>query len=44
MELVNINTQVSVEEVGTERAQISIEQLRDLELCLIAGGMGDVQQ
>ncbi len=40
------NTEITLAEESTHReiAQVTITQLSELDLCLIAGGMGDVQQ
>ena len=44
MDLINVKNDVNAETVETERLNFSMEQLRDLELCMVGGGMGDVQQ
>lgn len=44
MDLINLKSDVNVEIIETERLDFSVEQLRDLELCMVGGGMGDVQQ
>ncbi len=33
-----------INESGIELAEVQIQQLHELDLCLVGGGMGDVQQ
>ena len=44
MELVNLNAEMNTENIEIERAVAPLQQLQDLELCLVGGGMGDVLQ
>ena len=43
MELTNLMAEV-INESRHEFTEVPIQQLRDLDLCLVGGGMGDVQQ
>ena len=43
MELTNVLARVVIES-DQEFAELPIQQLQDFDLCLVGGGMGDVQQ
>jgi len=44
MDVMTLKNDVSTENIEIEPVQLSVEQLRGLELCMVGGGMGDVQQ
>ncbi|HXS53116.1 MAG TPA: hypothetical protein VN782_11340 [Usitatibacter sp.] len=43
MDLTNMASEV-INESDLEFAELQIQQLQELDLCLVGGGMGDVQQ
>jgi len=44
MDVTNLGSELVLESVEMECSQPSLQTLHELELCLIAGGMGDVLQ